>query len=668
MTSKAVPDSGITPEADKRLRRALRSTDGLPDALFDGLTVDGYRCIEFLGAGSSGQVYLAMPDASDAPVVLKIIPQAGEAPDSVVAARELAMLERIRSEYVPRLLAHGRRPGCLFIATEHIDGVPLDRADIPSDPRHRVRLLAAIATAVQSIHELGVIHRDLKPSNILLTPAQRPVIIDLGVATLVTAERSSLSTLTCHGAPIGSPAFMAPEQAGAASGQVTTRADIYALGSVGYWLLTGQPARDLSGTTPLEALARVSSSVRRHPRAMAPSLDTSLAAVLMKACDHDPARRYNSASEFASDLGRWLSGEPVQALTASRWQRAMRLLARRPLLTTTLVCALIAATTLLAVGATIMIGLRRPSHLTLRDEGRTATLVTPLGLPLASWRSASAAPPVLADMFPLPDGDRRVVVTLIMQDAVRPDRSARLCVWDPDNPSTPLWQAPASDDDPPLPLPGNRPKVSSYRADGACVADMIAENPGLEIAVTMSQAETPSLLRIYSIEGKLLDEVWHVGSISGPFWLESGKVLLLRGCDNLTKLSDRGFINPGYEHPEVVFAIKPTLGRSAGLINGPHADPLAAPLWYLYPAIEGVSPPLLSFEIRHPTLRSFTGEAAMLHMQFAENAVVSVCIGADGRPLSDIPRGASDGAVRLHGKDIADKIVLNPQPPSRPPP
>ncbi len=180
-----------------------------------------------------------------------------------------------------------------------------------------------MADALQYAHDHGVIHRDVKPSNIMIGEDGRPAVMDFGLAKREAGE----ITMTVEGQVLGTPAYMAPEQARGEGHEVDGRADVYSLGVVLYELLTGElPFR---GTQRM-LLLQVLTDEPRSPRRLNDKIPRDLETICLKAMAKEPGRRYPTARELADDLRRWLKGEAIRARPVGRWERARRWARRRP--------------------------------------------------------------------------------------------------------------------------------------------------------------------------------------------------------------------------------------------------------------------------------------------------------------------------------------------------
>src|SRR5262249_6972348 len=205
-----------------------------------------------------------------------------------------------------------------YLAMEFVGGgslaQQLDGAPLP--PRRAAQLLLDLARAVQHAHEQGIVHRDLKPANVLLTGAGVAKVADFGLAKLLDAERGQTRT----GAVLGSPSYMAPEQAEGRVRAIGPAADVYALGAILYECLTGRPP--FRGASFLETLDQVRTHEPAPPQALQPQVSTDLAAICQKCLEKNPAQRYPSASALAHALDLFVRGEAITAEKRTLWDQA----------------------------------------------------------------------------------------------------------------------------------------------------------------------------------------------------------------------------------------------------------------------------------------------------------------------------------------------------------
>ncbi|WP_152049432.1 serine/threonine-protein kinase [Tautonia marina] len=295
--------------------------------LEEGEQFGRFRLLRELGRGGMGVVYEASQAQVSRPVAIKMI-LAGEFAADAELRRfraEAEAVSRLDHPNIVPVYEVGEERGLPYFSMKYCPGGGLDDhfERFRGNPQAAARAVAKVARAVHHAHRRGILHRDLKPSNILLDAEGEPMVADFGLARDLDAEQS----LTRTGDLIGSPPYMAPEQAASDRGDVTIATDIYGLGAVLYALLTGRPP--FRGATPLETLEQVRNRPPDPPSSPDGPVDRDLRTVCLKCLEKDPRDRYESAAELADDLDRWLRGEPIVARPASLGHR-FSLWARRP--------------------------------------------------------------------------------------------------------------------------------------------------------------------------------------------------------------------------------------------------------------------------------------------------------------------------------------------------
>ena len=286
---------------------------------------DGCELLEELGRGGMGVVYRARQPGLDRVVALKRLLREGATPAEVARFRaEAEAAARLDHPNIVPVYAVDEHEGRPYFVMKLIEGTTLARrlADGPMPPREAAALLAPVCRAVDYAHGRGVLHRDLKPSNILIDRDGRPYVGDFGLAKRIDVEAEA--GLTLSGAVLGTPGYMAPEQAAAGRGPLGPAADVYGLGAILYQMLTGRPP--FQAASPLDTLLMVLEQDPLPPRVLNPTVDPDLEMVALKCLQRPIALRYPSAAALADDLDAYLAGEPVSARSASLRALASRLL------------------------------------------------------------------------------------------------------------------------------------------------------------------------------------------------------------------------------------------------------------------------------------------------------------------------------------------------------
>lgn len=543
-----------------------------------GIAPPGYRLVGELGRGGCGVVYRAFREGSERPVALKVLDAILDDHAHARVWREVEALEAIALPYVPRVLDFGVHSGRMFVAADLVEGRPIDEHAAALGLPEKVRLLAAVADAVQSIHEFGVLHRDLKPSNILVTPRGQPVIIDLGLAAL---EGRPGDTLAPAGTPLGTPTFMAPESARGERGAISTRTDVFGLGAVAYIVLVGDGPRPAADNVAAALSLAVAGEVR-DPRELNPDLPPALAAVLLKACARDPSQRYGSAGELAAELRRWLAGDRVLAQPMTHWQRLGRWARRHPRATVAATASAIGLTIIASSLATAWWLNRTVAYVTIVD-GR-AVLWSLAQHRLGQVESADGLVRDAELMDAAASGGRQILLTLA---AAEGDPGVRLEARDVSDLRRVLWVSAAT-------LPAEmtldregRPLAPTFVADNLRVADVFPDRPGDEIVVTMRhRPNDPTALQVYAADGERLMEIWQRGYIFDIAWLPAPGLLVALGVNSERPFDAMGWPVPNQAgtYPYVLWAVRPRAdGLSRYLATGDAgvpADSSVAPAWY----------------------------------------------------------------------------------------
>jgi tetratricopeptide (TPR) repeat protein/predicted Ser/Thr protein kinase len=290
--------------------------------------IPGYEVLGVLGRGGMGVVYQARQTALRRLVALKMILAGGHATDEQRARfrTEAEAAARLQNPNVVQIHEVGEHDGLPFFSLEFVDGGSLaKRLDgTPWPPRQAAQLVEVLARAVHAAHQRGIVHRDLKPANVLLTADGTPKVTDFGLAKVLDATAGPTNT----GAVLGTPSYMAPEQAGGYPHPTGPATDVYALGAVLYELLTGRPP--FKGETPLATVAQVVGKEPVPPRALQPGVPRDLDTVCLKCLQKEPAKRYASAEALADDLRRFVAGQPILARPVGPLGRLGRWARRQP--------------------------------------------------------------------------------------------------------------------------------------------------------------------------------------------------------------------------------------------------------------------------------------------------------------------------------------------------
>jgi eukaryotic-like serine/threonine-protein kinase len=341
-SQQSAPDS-IVPRTLVDTGRRVRSTS----ALLENVIVPGYDILAELGRGGMGVVYKARHRRLQRLVALKMV-LAGAHVGAVGLARfraEAEAVAKLSHTNIVQIYETGEHEGRPFFSLEYVEGGSLDQRLIesPTSPRGAAQLIETLARTMQTAHERGIVHRDLKPANILLAKAGKhstvvrdrdpdslslpgdhwsktsiPKIADFGLAKQVDDDSSQ----TKSGTILGTPSYMAPEQASGKNREIGPAADIYSLGAIFYELLVGRPP--FRAGNPIDTIRQVLEQEPVPPRQLEPRVPLDLETICLKCLEKDPARRYGTSLELADDLQRFIEGHPIQARPTPAWERAWK--------------------------------------------------------------------------------------------------------------------------------------------------------------------------------------------------------------------------------------------------------------------------------------------------------------------------------------------------------
>jgi eukaryotic-like serine/threonine-protein kinase len=342
-------------------------------AMLGGVTVPGYDLLEELGRGGMGVVYKARHRKLHRLVALKMI--IGGAHVSQVGLTrfrsEAEAVAKLQHSNIVQIFETGEHEGCPYLSLEFVDGGSLDEhlRNSPTTPSAAAALVETLARAMQFAHQHGIVHRDLKPANVLLATKNgssslirkketgssslpenhwsltaTPKIADFGLAKHVDDESGNTQT----GSVMGTPCYMAPEQARGNNRQVGPPADIYALGVIFYELLVGRPP--FKANNPLDTIRQVIADDPVPPRRLEPRVPRDLETICLKCLEKDPARRFATVGALADELRRFVDGLPIHSRSIRAWERAWKWAKRRPaMMALAGVCALAAVSIVLTI-------------------------------------------------------------------------------------------------------------------------------------------------------------------------------------------------------------------------------------------------------------------------------------------------------------------------------
>ena len=316
-------DSGASDFLVKDISTAAAAA--LPQLEGQGLRCGPYRLLNVIGRGGMGAVYLAERVDGEVTqrVAVKLLPPGAGDLQRERFLQERQILAAISHANIARMLDAGHLDsGQPFLAMEYVEGQPIDVFAGSLGAREKIELFVKVCAAVGYLHRNLVVHRDLKPSNILVTAEGEPKLLDFGISKILYLATDSTMT----GLRMLTPDYASPEQV--AGGSVSTASDIYSLGAVLYFLLTGKSPHEFKDPTGEGIIAAITTRELTRPSKWRPELKGDLEAILLKAMRKDPQERYATVEQFAEDLEAYLESRPVRARAGNAWYRTRKFLRR----------------------------------------------------------------------------------------------------------------------------------------------------------------------------------------------------------------------------------------------------------------------------------------------------------------------------------------------------
>ncbi len=381
----------MTPDKkDKNAPVKADSTNGMADSdLFAGIpgidSLKGKHLDEFLitreiGRGSMGVVFEAVQESLNRRVAIKALPPSINLPEKSIRRflREAESVARLQHENIVQIYAIGQKGSLYYYAMQYIEGRSLDeivKAESPLPFDRIARLMLQAAVAMEFAHRHEIIHRDIKPGNILVTKEDKVVITDFGLAR---KERGA--TLTESGALVGTPLYMSPEQVQAKKGGVGRSTDIYSLGVTLYELLTGEPP--FQGENTQEILNKILEEEPRPARKIRTDAPWELDVIAMKAMEKEERHRFATAGDMATDMKRYLDGEPILARPSGTITRLIKKVRKHRVISSMAAVASVLLLTIMAYSLSVTrqmkqtqtdVGIQKnvAAYETLLNEGRT---------------------------------------------------------------------------------------------------------------------------------------------------------------------------------------------------------------------------------------------------------------------------------------------------------
>jgi serine/threonine protein kinase len=566
--------------------------DALPgDPLPMPEQVGPYRIIEKIAAGGMATVYRANDPSLRREIALKVLPATPNSERLTSRFRlESQILSQLDHPGIAKVYAAGaeslRGFGCFYFAMELIEGRPfleyireerLDRVAC-------IHLFLQVCDATEFAHSHGVIHRDLKPANILVNASGEAKLLDFGVARVDGQSLDTTTVETIDGRMIGTVTHVSPEQIAGDGAHLDRRTDVYSLGVLLYEAICGDSPYDLRGQSLAGAAQIVLAGRVRRPRSLGVQLAADLDAILGRALEAKPERRYSAVAELAADLRAFLAGKRVSAATNSRMRRWARALRRRPAAAAAASLLLVLVSVFAASGWLALRHWSNPHEIHTTNHGRV-TLRSSSTRILYEWDFHGNDRVRRAALIERPEslGGGKIVALAMTNEVDDPSRAGQVVFYDAFDPGGPaLWNSSAIPVRPPIPGYLERPEVR-INVSPIWVDDFFPDRPGDEIAFFQTlDPYSPTVLRIVDTAGALLYQVWHDGTFTRLHLLKDSRRLIATGLNSEANWESRGHPGDDPLYPLVALALDLSSGYSNEqswiVEDGAIIDPTVA--WY----------------------------------------------------------------------------------------
>ncbi len=344
--TEASGDSPSIPTGDARNVETLYTQPSNDVASSSLPEIEGYRIERKLGQGGMGAVYLAVDEKLDRQVAVKVVTQHVSRSPKLTErfVSEIKSVAALNHPNIAQLYEAQMFAEPPFFVMEYVDGPTLEEflQNQPQTPVAAAQIILAIANAIEFCHAKNIIHRDLKPSNILLDASMTPKVADFGLAKSLQDDSDSTKT----GEIVGTPGYMAPEQASGVVKSIGPACDVYGLGAVLYRMLTGRPP--FYSSEPVQTVMMVLSDDPIAPRKLQKNIPRDLETICLKCLAKKPERRYASMQHLAADLQHFIDGKPIEARPISTTERTLKWMRRRPAIASILILLALAIPAIIA--------------------------------------------------------------------------------------------------------------------------------------------------------------------------------------------------------------------------------------------------------------------------------------------------------------------------------